>query len=157
MDSKHIHSLLLWQTLCLSSRAVGYIVIIDKIVQNKMLSVQKQTDMSVQSCPTLFHPVGYSAQVSSVHGIPQARIPKCIDMPCSRGSSWPRIKTVSLKSPALEDRFFTINATWEAHPYICVYMDVYTYIWMDLDNMLSELRHRKINTIWYQLYMGFER
>lgn len=39
MDSKHIHSLLLRETLYLSSRAVGYIVIIDKIVQSKMLSV----------------------------------------------------------------------------------------------------------------------
>lgn len=39
MDGKHIHSLLLRETLCLSSGAVGYIVIIDKIVQSKMLSV----------------------------------------------------------------------------------------------------------------------
>ena len=39
MDSKHIHCLLLKETLYLSSRAVGYIVIIDKIVQSKMLSV----------------------------------------------------------------------------------------------------------------------
>ena len=34
-------------------------------------------------------------------------------MPFSRGSSWSRDQTVSLRSPALADRFFT--ATWEAH------------------------------------------
>lgn len=39
MDSKHICLLLLRETLPLSSMVVDYTVIIEKIVQNKMLSV----------------------------------------------------------------------------------------------------------------------
>ena len=36
-------------------------------------------------CPTLCHPMDYT-----VHGILQARILECIDIPFSRGSSQPR-------------------------------------------------------------------
>ena len=36
-------------------------------------------------------------------------------MPFSRGSSWSRDQTVSLRSPALADRFFTTSATWKTH------------------------------------------
>ena len=37
-----------------------------------------------------FHPIDYSTQVSSVHGIIQARILEWVAMPSSRGSSQPR-------------------------------------------------------------------
>ena len=36
-------------------------------------------------------------------------------MPSSRGSSRPRTELASLMSLALEVRFFTTSATWEAH------------------------------------------
>ena len=39
-------------------------------------------------------------------------------MPSSIGSSWPGMKPVSLSSPALAGRFFTISTTWEAYVYI---------------------------------------
>ena len=44
-------------------------------------------------------------------------------MPSSRGSSQPRMETVSLTSPALAGGFFTTSTTWEAHyvyRYVCV-------------------------------------
>ena len=53
----------------------------------------------------------------SVHGILQARILEWIAMPSSIGSSWPGMKPVSLSSPALAGRFFTISTTWEAYVY----------------------------------------
>ena len=49
---------------------------------------------------------------SSIHGIFQPRILEWIAMPPSRGSSWARIESWSLMSPALADGFFTTSATW---------------------------------------------
>ena len=51
---------------------------------------------------------------SSVHGILQARILEWVAMPSSRGSSWPRDRTVLLMSLALAGGFFTTRALWEA-------------------------------------------
>ena len=51
-----------------------------------------------------------ACQISSVHGIPQARILQWVAISFSRGSSQPRDRThehVSLASPALAGRFFT--------------------------------------------------
>ena len=45
---------------------------------------------------------------SSVHGIPQVRILEWVDIPFSRGSSWPRTQT---QVSCIADRFFTIWAT----------------------------------------------
>ena len=42
---------------------------------------------SLQSCPTLCHPMECSPPGSSVHGILQARILEWVARPCSRGSS----------------------------------------------------------------------
>ena len=64
-----------------------------------------------QSCPTLCHPIDYSPPGFSVHGILQARTLEWVAISFSRGSSQPR----DLMSLALADRFFTTNATWEAH------------------------------------------
>ena len=47
-----------------------------------------------QSCPTLCDPMDYT-----VHGILQARILEWVDVPFSRGPSWPGIK---LRFPALQ-------------------------------------------------------
>ena len=41
----------------------------------------------LQSCPTLCNPIDWSPVGSSVHGIPQARIPEWVALPSSRGSS----------------------------------------------------------------------
>ena len=45
---------------------------------------------SLQSCPTLCYPMDCSFPGFSVHEILQARILEWVDMPSSRGSSWPR-------------------------------------------------------------------
>ena len=47
-------------------------------------------------------------------GILQARILEWVAIPFFRGSSQPRMKYASLRSPALAGMFFTTNATWEA-------------------------------------------
>ena len=49
-----------------------------------------------------------------LHGILQAKILERVAMPSFRGSFGPGIKPISLMSPALEGRFFTISATSEA-------------------------------------------
>ena len=51
----------------------------------------------LQSCPTLCNPIDCSPVGSSVHGIPQARIPEWVALPSSRGSSWPRDRTHKAK------------------------------------------------------------
>ena len=63
-------------------------------------------------------------------GILQAKILEWVTMPFSRGSSRPRDRTQDpgielefLMSPALAGRFFTTNATWEAHKH--VYLHTY--------------------------------
>ena len=67
----------------------------------------------LQSCLTLCDPMDWSPPGSSVHGILQARILEWIAPPSSRGPSWFRDRTRSLRSPALAGRFFTTSATWE--------------------------------------------
>ena len=62
---------------------------------------------------TLCDPWDYSLPGSSVHRILQAIILEWVSMPSSGESSQPRIKTMSLMSPALVSSFFTISATWE--------------------------------------------
>ena len=51
-----------------------------------------------QLCPTLCNPMVCSPPASSVHGILQARIPKWVAMPFSRGSSQPRSPTLQADS-----------------------------------------------------------
>ena len=52
----------------------------------------------------------YSLPGSSVHRILQARTLERVAMP----SSWRKMESVSLMSPALAGGFFTTSATWEA-------------------------------------------
>ena len=61
-----------------------------------------------QSCPILCDPTNCSLPGFSVHGILQARILEWIAIPFSRGSSWPRDR--SLVS-CIAGRFFTVWAT----------------------------------------------
>ena len=75
---------------------------------------------SLQLCPALCDPMDCSPPGSSVHGIPQARIPEWVAMPSSKGSAQCRdlpntgIEPLSLRSAALASEFFTSSATWEA-------------------------------------------
>ena len=66
------------------------------------------------SCLTLCDPMHCGPPGSSVHGIFQERILEWVAI-FSRGSSWFRIEPMALASPALEVRFLTASATWEAH------------------------------------------
>ena len=69
---------------------------------------------SLQPCPALCDPMDCSPPGSSDNGILQARILEWVAMPFSRGSPLtPAIEPMSLLSPALADRFFTTNITWE--------------------------------------------
>ena len=68
----------------------------------------------LQSCLTLCNPIHCSPPGSSVRGILQARILEWNAVPSSRGSSWPRIESTSLMSPALADGLFTTSITCEA-------------------------------------------
>ena len=55
----------------------------------------------IKSCPTLCDPMDCSPPGSSVHGISQARILKWVAISFSRGSSWPKIKPISLALASL--------------------------------------------------------
>ena len=46
-----------------------------------------------QSCPTLWDPMDCNLPGSSIHGIFQARVPECVAISFSRGSSRPRDRT----------------------------------------------------------------
>ena len=70
---------------------------------------------SLQSCPTLCDHMNCSPPGSYVHGVLQVRKREWVAVPSSRGSSQSRIEPVPIMSPALAGRFFTTNATWEAH------------------------------------------
>ena len=61
-----------------------------------------------QSCLTLCDPMNHSPPEFSIHGILQARILDWIAIPFSRGSSWPRDRTLV---SCITGRFFTTLAT----------------------------------------------
>ena len=67
---------------------------------------------SPQLCLTLCKPMDYSLPGSSVHGILQTQILEWFAMPSSRDILNPGIEPASVM---LGCRFFTTNATWEAH------------------------------------------
>ena len=56
------------------------------------MKLKSQSEVA-QSCPTLPNPMDCNQPVSSVHGIPQARILEWAAMPSSRGSFPPRYPT----------------------------------------------------------------
>ena len=62
---------------------------------------------SFKSCATLCDPMDCNPPGSSVHGILQARILEWVAIPSPGDRPNPGIKSVSLMSPALADRFFT--------------------------------------------------
>ena len=70
--------------------------------------------MHAQSCPTPWDPMDFRLSGSSVHGIFQARILEWVAISYSRDLPNTGMKPVSLMSPALAGRFFTIATTQEA-------------------------------------------
>ena len=63
-------------------------------------------------CPTLCDPMDFSLPGSSVHRILQARILEWVDIPFSKGFSWPRDWTWVF---LIAGKFFTIWATRESY------------------------------------------
>ena len=68
---------------------------------------------SLQSCPTLGHPVDCSLLGPSVHGISQTRYWSGLLFPPPGDLPHPGMEPWSLKSPAWADWFFITNATWK--------------------------------------------
>ena len=68
----------------------------------------------LQLCPTLCDPMDCSPPGTSVHGILQARTLGWAAVPSSSDLPNPGIKPVSLTSPALAGRLFTISGTHNA-------------------------------------------
>ena len=69
----------------------------------------------LQLCPNLCNPMNHSKPGSSVHGILRQEYWSGVPYPPTRDLPNPRTKPTSLLPPALAGRFFTNNATWEAH------------------------------------------
>ena len=78
-----------------------------------LLSMMCVCAQSLQSCPTLCEPMGYSPPASSVQGILQAQILEWVAMSSSRWSSQPRDGTHVSYVSCFAGRFFTHWATWE--------------------------------------------
>ena len=70
---------------------------------------------SLQSCPTLCHPMNCSPPGSSFHGVLQARVLEWVAVPSSRGSSPPRDQTCISYVSCIgrQSCFFATNATWQ--------------------------------------------
>ena len=71
------------------------------------LSVRRVEVLLLQLCLTHCNPKDWSPPGSSVHGIFQARIPECVAMRSSRGSSQPRDRTWVSCNSCIAGRFFT--------------------------------------------------
>ena len=67
-----------------------------------------------QSCPTLWDPMDCSLPGSSLHGILQARVLEWVTISFSRGSSWPRDRTLVSCIPG---KHFNLWATREVKEY----------------------------------------
>ena len=74
------------------------------------MKVKSESEVA-QSCLTLSDPMDCSLPGSSNHGIFQARVPEWVAIPFSRGSSWPRDRTLV---SCIAGRGFTLWATREA-------------------------------------------
>ena len=75
-----------------------------------ILRFSTQKVLVAQLCPTLCNPMDCILPGSSVHGILQTRILKCIAIPSSKGSSWPRDWT---QVSCTAGGFFTVWTTRE--------------------------------------------
>ena len=84
---------------------------------------------SLQSCLTLCDPIDCSLPGSSVYGILQARILEWVDMPSSRGSSWPRDRTHISGLPHWQAGSLPLAPLWRLiYMCVCVYTCTHTHI-----------------------------
>ena len=74
---------------------------------------------AAQSCLTLSDPIKCGPTASSVHGISQARILEWVVISSSRGSSWPRDRTLISCVPLLVRWILYHCTTWEAQMWFC--------------------------------------
>ena len=86
-NSPHIHS---WFTLLLTWYFCDLVFLICKIIIIVISTLLSAHGQWLQSCLTLFDPMGCSPPGSSVCGTFQARILEWVAISSSRGSSWPR-------------------------------------------------------------------
>ena len=103
----------IWEPLCTIGGNVKWYSHCGKQYQNSLKTENSVSTLS-QSCLTLRDLMDHSLPGSSAHGIFQATILEWLAISCSRGSSWPGIKSMSLASPALASGFFTTNTIWKA-------------------------------------------
>ena len=79
-------------------------------VEDSSVNSKKESEIA-KSCPTLHNPMDCSLP-DSVHGIFQTRILEWVAISFSRGSCWPRDRTLVSRTAG---RLFTIWAIREAH------------------------------------------
>ena len=86
---------------------------------NKVILLHCWWAKSLQSCPTLCNPMGYSPLGSSVHGILQARILEWVAMPFSRAScrprGWPWVSNISCTAGGFSTTSATMNVKLWSH------------------------------------------
>ena len=109
-----------------------------------------------QSYTTVCNPMSFNLPVSSVHGIPQARILEWIAVSLSRGSFWPRDWTwISW----IADRFCTMWATREAQWNVRhslkgrKFWHVIQHRWpLKTLCWVEVVSHKRTYIVWFQLY-----
>ena len=105
----YIHIFLFEELVCYT--CTYYTFVKTPLIIKPKLSLKVSSEVLVtQSYPTLYDPMYCSLPGSSVNGIFQARILKCVAISFFRGSSWPRDWT---RVSCIAGRFFTIWATRE--------------------------------------------
>ena len=92
----------------------------------------------------LCHPMDCSQAGSSTHRILQARILEWVDIPFSRGSSWPRSQT---RVSCIAGRFFTIWATRGAHTFWVNLIKLMVVMWPKLGQCKSPSKSFRIGML----------
>ena len=105
-----------WLNWKLSWKTQDYIELNRELV-NWEIDLKKSPNMpcakSLQSCLTLCDSMNCSPPGSSVHGILQARILEWVEVPFSRGSSWPRDQTQVSYVSCIGSQILYHCTTWE--------------------------------------------
>ena len=81
---------------------------------------------SLWSCVTLWDPKDCSPPGSSVHGILQAKILDWVAMPTSRGSYWPRNRTLVSCGSCIAGIFFITEQPVKSHKRCRVLFSIFT-------------------------------
>ena len=105
---------------------------------------------SLQLCPALCNPIGYSVPGSSVHAILQARILEWVARPFSMGSSQLRDWTCV---SCIAGRFFTHWATWEVSTHM--HTHTHTHARKFLEYLISCANLKTEQNIWFLHILGW--